>query len=389
MDIRPDAQSTAGKQDEIAVYLDPPNHQQFLNRLFDRGSNIYAGDDILAPYAAIRDRLERKGIDVQTADLLPEGSDGRRNVVISFGIPDRMAVLSVRKYIALSRRADVILSAFFAMECPIVEPTLFESLPVLQKYFKRILSWSDSEALLAFTRSPVELAHFCWPQSFDAVHAEIWSQRDRKFLLMMNANKLPRLYVDELYTARLRAVEFFHRYGEVDLYGRNWDRPPIRVGKIWTPAAVRRIQDWMSTVMRRLHPDPLYVAAAGAWRGAAPSKSKTLGEYRFALCFENSILNGWMTEKLFDCFFCGTVPVYWGAPDVLEWVPAECFIDMRQFKDFGELRSFLHSLSPADEERYREAARDYLSSARFDSFRIGTFVNLVAGIVAADTGVDV
>jgi len=374
---------------DIAVYLDPPTHHHFNNRLFDRESNPYAGDDILAPYTAIRNRLTSKGIAVQTADLLPITPDGRRNVVISFGIPDRMAAYSVRKYIALSQRPDVILSAFFAMECPIVEPTLFESLPVLQKYFRRIMSWSDSEALLQFTRSRVEVGHYCWPQSFDAVHEKIWSQRDRKFLLMMNANKLPRLYVDELYTARLRAVEYFQRHGEIDLYGRNWDRPPARVGKTWTPATIRRIGERMAKVHQLIRPDPLYVAALSAWRGTAPSKPKTLAQYRFALCFENSVLKGWMTEKLFDCFFAGTVPVYWGAPDVLDWVPAECFIDMRKFKDFAELRAFLHTLSSADEQRYREAARDYLASDRFNPFRLQTFVDLLAGIVSADTGIKI
>jgi len=374
---------------DIAVYLDPPTHHQFNNRLFDRESNLYAGDDILAPYAAIRSRLTSRGIAVQTADLLPATPDGRRNVLISFGVPDRTATHSVRKYAAIARRPDVTLSAFFAMECPIVEPTLFESLPILQKHFKRIMSWSDSEALLQFTRSRVEVGHYCWPQSFDAVHEQIWSHRDRKFLLMMNANKLPRLYVDELYTARLRAVEFFQRYGEIDLYGRNWDRAPRRVGKTRTPATLRRIGDWMSTVRQRIRPDPLYVAAASAWRGTARSKSKTVSQYRFALCFENSVLKGWMTEKLFDCFFAGTVPVYWGAPDVLDWVPAECFIDMRKFKDFAELRAFLHALKPADEQGYREAARHYLASARFDPFRLSTFVDLVARIVSADTGVEV
>ena len=95
-----------------------------------------------------------------------------------------------------------------------------------------------------------------------------------------------------------------------------------------------------------------------------------------------------MTEKLFDCFFAGTVPIYWGAPDVHEWVPAECFIDMRQFRDFAELRRFLHALAPADEQRYRETARDYLASERFDPFRLGAFVDLVAGIISADTGVE-
>jgi hypothetical protein len=372
------------KEEELAVWFDPPTHHLFRDRLFDRESNPYAGDDILAPYVAARDRLAAAGIAVHTADAMPAAPDGRRHLLISFGTPDRLVAHSTRKYAALARRPDVTLSAFFAMECPIVEPRLFEALPALQGMFRRILSWSDSAALLPFTHRPVQTEHFCWPQSFDSVHGSLWSTGERGFLVMMNANKLPRLFVDELYTARLRAVEYFHRFGEVDLYGRGWDRMPMRVGKTRTPATLRRIGETMATVKQRLLPDPLYVAAQAAWRGASRSKSQTLAQYRFALCFENSVLKGWMTEKLFDCFFAGTVPIYWGAPNVLDWVPAECFIDMRRFSDFAQLREFLKSLSDADEQQYRDAARAYLESARFDPFRRRGFAELIAGIVRAD-----
>jgi hypothetical protein len=205
---------------------------------------------------------------------------------------------------------------------------------------------------------------------------------------MMNTNKLPRLYVDELYTARLRAVQHFAQYGEIDLYGRYWDEAPRRVGKTRTPATFRRYASKAWTLKQRLWPDPLYVAAAAATRGTAGSKSRTFSQYRFALCFENSVLKGWMTEKLFDSFFAGTIPVYWGAPDVYDWVPADCFIDMTRFRDFAELRRFLHALTKADEDRYREAARAYLASDRFTPFRLRTWVDLHTRIIAADAGLE-
>jgi alpha(1,3/1,4) fucosyltransferase len=372
---------------DVDVYFDPPTHHLYGNRLFDRESNPYAGDNILAPYAAVYDRLRSYGIKVQTADFLPATSVRRRALLISFGTPDRLVAQSVKKYRALALRSDVTLSAFFAMECPIVEPTMYRALPRLEQCFQRIFSWSDSSSLLKFTAKPVRLEHFCWPQSFDAVHEHLWSNQERKFLTMINANKLPRLYVDELYTARLRAVEFFERYGEIDLYGRNWDRMPTRVGKVRTPVILRRGQAAVWEFAQRLRRNPLYAAAARATRGPALSKSATLAQYRFALCFENSILKGWITEKLFDCFFAGTVPVYWGAPDVLDWVPADCFIDMRQFRDFAELRAFLHALPQARLQRYREAARAYLASDQFKPFRLEAFAELIAGIVAADAGI--
>ena len=379
--------ATRSTAEGTAVYLDPPTHHLMGNRLFDRDGNRYAGDNILAPYVAIKDRLDRRGISLQTADLLPAVPDGRRHVVVSFGVPDRLVSRAVRRYTKLAGRPDVVLSAFFAMECPVVEPTMFAALPQLARRFRRILSWSDTESLLPFTHAPIAVEHFCWPQSFDAVHADLWVRRDRKFLLMMNANKLPRLYRNELYTERLRAVAFFDQYGEIDLYGRNWDRMPARVGKVRTPATLRKLLARGWPLKQRLWPDPLYLAAARATRGPADSKSVTMAQYRFALCFENSVLKGWMTEKLFDCFFVGTVPVYWGAPDVGDWVPAESFIDMRQFKDVRELRAFLHAITPAQEQRYREAARAYLDSDQFTPFRVRTFVDLVSRIITADTGV--
>jgi len=73
-----------------------------------------------------------------------------------------------------------------------------------------------------------------------------------------------------------------------------------------------------------------------------------LGGYTFAICFENMVLEGWITEKMFDCFYAGCVPVYWGAPDITEFVPIDAFIDMRAFSGFDELRRFLHALSPAE-----------------------------------------
>lgn len=369
------------------IYFDPPTAHQFGNKLFDRESNPYAGDDILAPYVAVRDRLAAAGFRVQTADFLPTEISEQKKIVISFGAPDRLVSHSVRRYRDLSKRPDVVLSAFFAMECPVVEPRMFAALPELQGYFRRLMSWSDADALLPFTGTRVKTGHFCWPQSFDRVHDTLWASRERKFLLMMNANKLPRVYKDELYTSRLRAVQFFHGFGEIDLYGRNWDKAPSRVGKTRTPYVLRRMESRLWTLKQKVLPDPLYVAAASATRGPARSKSQTVAQYRFSLCFENSILKGWMTEKLFDCFFVGTIPVYWGAPDVLDYVPAESFIDMRQFRDFAELRRFLLALTPADEDQYRDAARAYLESEQFTPFRLRTFADTMAKIVSEDTGV--
>ena len=364
---------------QVAVFIDPPSHHFLGDRLFDPSTARYGGDNILAPYIAIRDALQAKGIPVHTADRL-KGHSARRNLFVSFG--------RLEGYPEVLRRRDVVLSAFFAMECPIVEPSLYRALPAVERVFKRLFTWTEGAALEPFTRTRVHSRRFWWPQSVDAVDPALWTRTDRGFLVMINANKLPRLYDRELYTARLRAVEFFHRYAEIDLYGKNWDKMPNRVGKTWVPATARRMQGWLWKRWQGIRSHPLYAAAAAANRGPVDSKLETLSRYAFAICFENMQLQGWMTEKLFDCLCAGTVPVYWGATDVEDWVEPSCYIDMRRFADFAELRRYLHSLGPGEIARFREAGRAFLASPRFDRFRWRALVDLFHEMVRSDSEAD-
>lgn len=360
----------------VALYLDPPSHHFLADRLFDARTNPLSGHDPLAPFVALRERLGARGIPVHTADLLP-GGPGERKLYVSFGEWRR------------SSEPGIVPSALFALECPIVEPSLYRQLPALQRRFRRLFTWAAPSALLPFTRGLVASRDFRIPYARDRADPAIWARRDRRFLTLINANKLPRLERSELYGERRRAVAFFHRYGEIDLYGPHWDGAPRRVGRSWRPATARRLGERLWELRQRLRPDPVYAACAAAWRGVAASKLETLGGYRFALCFENAALPGYLTEKLFDCFVAGTVPVYLGAPDVAEWVPEECFVDRRRFRDDAELRSYLRGLSEAAVEDYRERARAFLASARFDPFRVAAFLALFDEIVREDAGCEV
>lgn len=47
-----------------------------------------------------------------------------------------------------------------------------------------------------------------------------------------------------------------------------------------------------------------------------PDKSEQINSYRFQIVIENDSYETYFTEKLTDCFATGTIPVYWGAPDI-------------------------------------------------------------------------
>lgn len=367
---------------DLALFIDPFSRLTENDRLFDPEGAPGASDSALAPFAHLREWLQTRGVEVHTADLLDGRTANRRaiNIYLSFGLRNR--------YARLARQPDVVLSGFFAFECPVVLPALYGDLHKIGRAFRRVFSYSTVEALRPFLRGPVRLSRFMWPQPFDDVHQGIWERGSRRFLVMVNANKLTRVRLNELYTERLRAIEFFNRHGEIDLYGLGWDGPPARLGGR-LPRAVQRLERSARMRWESVRPptDPLRVAARQAYRGPTSRKAETLGGYKFALCFENSALEGWITEKIFDCFYAGTVPIYWGAPDVERWIPPECYIDMRRFEGYADLREFLRSLSDDQIDEYRVAARDFLGSERFRPFSKQTFAEQVGRLVEEDAGV--
>ncbi|MEZ5499959.1 MAG: glycosyltransferase family 10 [Steroidobacteraceae bacterium] len=359
------------------LYIDPPSHHFLADRLFEDDSDRLNGDQQNAPYVALRERLQAIGMAVHTVDRLPRQESAEREFLISLGGLDRLA--------ALSGRADLIRCAFFALECPIVEPGIYRRLPRVARDFRRVCSWSSSKSLHRFTNSDLQLERFRWPQSFDGVHESVWSNEDRRFLAMINANKLPRVYWQELYTERMRAVAYFESHGEIDLYGKGWGEPPVRVGRTWLPWTIKKPALAIARAWQRRFPGDLQRSAQRAWRGSVSSKALTLGQYRYALCFENCVIEGWITEKIFDCFFAGVVPVYWGAPEIADIVPAECYIDMRSFDGYAELREYLHGLSDKEWRAQRQAARDFLASPGYQPFTCKAFVERIVSMLHEDS----
>lgn len=50
---------------------------------------------------------------------------------------------------------------------------------------------------------------------------------------------------------------------------------------------------------------------------------------------------GYITEKIFDCFFPGVIPIYWGAENVTDYIPQDTFIDRRNLKQTGSCANTL------------------------------------------------
>ena len=140
------------RADRVALYIDPPSRHFLEDRLFVVDDGRLNGDHILAPYAALREHLTAQGLSVHTADRLPATPTEERNIYVSMG--------RIPNWKRLEARGDTVLSAFFALECPIVEPKLYRALPRIQKHVKRVFSWSDSRSLERFLGEPVTFTPF-------------------------------------------------------------------------------------------------------------------------------------------------------------------------------------------------------------------------------------
>jgi len=65
-------------------------------------------------------------------------------------------------------------------------------------------------------------------------------------------------------------------------------------------------------------------------------KLKTQSQYKFTIAFENSAHPGYTTEKLIDAFAAGTVPIYWGDPEVTKVFNPKAFINISGYQDIPE-----------------------------------------------------
>ena len=74
------------------------------------------------------------------------------------------------------------------------------------------------------------------------------------------------------------------------------------------------------------------------------SKFAILPEYKFSLCPENSIYDGYVTEKLIDAYAGGTIPIYSGDISVEDEFNYDAFFNYQFFMSTHELKRQVISL---------------------------------------------
>jgi len=83
----------------------------------------------------------------------------------------------------------------------------------------------------------------------------------------------------------------------------------------------------------------------------AENKKEIMSTYKFSLAFENSIGEGYITEKFFQSLEVGTVPIVLGAPNIRMYFPSEnAGLVVHEFQSIKELSERIKFLSENEEE---------------------------------------
>lgn len=231
-------------------------------------------------------------------------------------------------------------------ECEVIKPDNWQI--DTHKRYEKIFTWNDNYV----DGKKYIKSNFTIPRRFLHSLENLTSAwKNRNFACMMNSPKA----VDhplELYSERIHIINHFENIAGDDfhLYGHGWDRFGLK-----------------------------------CYQGSSANKLETLSKYKFCFAYENAKeIPGYITEKIFDCFRAGVVPIYKGAPNIHQWIPANCFVDANAFSSLEELINFLKHISDDAYQNYLQSISAYLNSKEFDVFSDDYFIKTLCGHLRSD-----
>jgi hypothetical protein len=178
----------------------------------------------------------------------------------------------------------------------------------------------------------------------------------------------------ELYSKRIEAIRWFEKNhpNDFDFYGMGWDRHMVK-------------NKYLRFLLRKTKLDTILKPNYPSYKGKVDSKKEVLEKYKFAICYENARdIPGYITEKIFDCFFAGCVPIYWGANNITEHIPKNCYIDKRDFETYESMYENIVNMSEDEYSGYLENIEVYLNSEQSYEFTADYFSDTIAKSILND-----
>ena len=144
---------------------------------------------------------------------------------------------------------------------------------------------------------------------------------------------------EKIFTWSEELCDLHERICWIPGYGTYIDEPQI-FPKSKLVSIICSMQSWLPghqnrlAMVEQLAP---YAPWFGKGRGdmEIERKEEGLADYMFSVAIEN--MDNWFTEKIIDCFLCGTVPIFYGTPNIGKWFNTDGIITLEDGFDIEEL----------------------------------------------------
>jgi len=321
------------------------------NKMLTNPSSLI-GDDLMYPFLRLARLLEDNGHSAATID-----TDKLENfdAILFVEFPGKN-----NKYLKILKNSGFKNIYLIAMESPAIKPENYKRDNL--KIFKKVFTWSD-ELIDNKKFFKINYSHNI-PKEVN------FPQKERKLCTIIAGNKQS-IVPGELYSERIKAIRWFEKNyaGDFDLYGNGWDKKYF-FGSLFGFNLLRLNRlSFITKAVAEKYP---------SYKGPVNSKNETLKKYKFSICYENfQGAEGYITEKIFDCFLAGCVPVYLGAPNIADHIPENTFIDKRKFKNYEELYVFLKNIPENEYKKYLDSIAQFLKSDFSDPFSAEYFARII------------
>lgn len=294
----------------------PAYKPKLNNKIFSsKGDN-----DLNEPFIFLKDHLNKLGIKLNTIDYYKNYKEIHLLIVSRYE-------MNLKILFRLLKGNPKIKILHLSTEELSVAPTQRKEF-FFSGLFDRILTWRDNE---------VDNVFFFKYNYMTPYRDYKENNKSRNLLCMINQFQINRFGSKyNIYQERTYIVDFFKDNPDFHLYGYNWNN---------------------------------YDPSIKNYKGIIDSKIEVYLKYDFSIVFENSNNElGGIQEKIWDSLLTGCIPVYYGAPNIEEYIPKKCFIDYRDFKNMDDLYSCLKKMTLKEKNQRRNIIKAFLNSNSYKKF---------------------
>ena len=282
-------------------------------------------------WALLKEKLEQLGINISTQDINNENDS-----------------IFVIYFDAIPKKINNKNSYLILLESKSIKPNNWE----IKRHhnFKKIFTWSND---LVDNDRYVKINFFNDLKILSKVKLK------SKNLVQISANKFS-ISKNQLYFERKKIIKWHEKNDyEFEFFGYDWDiylsgnrGLDFFLKKIRTPSNYKN------------------------YRGFVKDKFQVLNNYNFSYCLENfDNHNGYITEKIIDCFKTLTIPIYKGHKGNYLEFPRDTFILYDDFESLEDLNQHIINLSKSQILQYQKNIEKFMTSTKSIKFSKEFFVN--------------